>query len=1209
MKKISIFDGMPSKKRHMRIIFLAMRLSIFFFLFTTLQAFTDVSYSQKTNISLQLENVKIEQVLDHIEDQSEFFFLYNTKLIDVEKNIDINVKEIKISEVLDQIFDEDVKYTVFDKQIVLSPNQKSQQKNTISGTVFSADDMTALPGVSVMVKGTDRGEATNADGKFTVNASVGEILVVQFIGMISQEITVKDKNDLKIYLRADAVSMTEVVVTALGIKREEKSLGYAVSKVGGDDLNRAKSPSVTSSLSGRVSGVNITSSGTMGGSTNVVIRGGSSITGNNQALYVIDGVPISNRSVNSRDQNRGGGGYDFGNAASDINPEDVESVSILKGASATALYGSRGANGVILITTKKGVSKDRIGVSLSTSYTFDKINESTLPDYQTKYGGGSIKRWIKDVDGNWLYADNSIARKTKIDGIIYEYPDYSTDESWGRKFDPNIKVLPWYALDPNDKDNYLKTVPWVNSPNGPEAFFETGVTKVTNIAIDGAKEDSNFRLSYTNTDQTGIMPNSEMKKNMISFNGSMNMTKKLTATVGVQFNNTYTKGRAGQGYDYKFSRAFMASAGQWMQTSVDYEKLKDYQDVTGKQKTWNRKGLTNHKPQYWDNPYWTAYKNYTEDTRNRIVGNASLNYKINSNLNLTGRATIDHYDFTVEQRIAKGSFATSYFGKDLRIESEYNFDLMLNFNKDLSSDISVNGNVGASKRQNKYQRIGTGSKNGLVVEDLFTTANSRSAEIGSSDDRSRTEVQSVFATASISYKKMLYVDVSARNDWSSTLPSDENSFFYPSISSSFIFSELIESDFLTFGKLRANWAIVGTDAPFSVLYDKLFNEDTYNGLTRYGQSNTRNNSFLKPELSTSYELGLNVKFFNNRLGLDLSYYNKKSTNQIIASTVPYSTGYQYRYVNSGEKQDKGFELELNAAPIKTNDFVWDVNINWSKNISKVVKLADGVDTYTINGNGVNVVAREGEEYGSLMGTDYTYTTSGEKVLTSDGRYYMDETQKIIGNISPDWRAGVSNRFTYKGFTVSALVDIKMGGDLYSKTSSYGNTSGILKETAGNNELGNPVRNDVVYEKNDAGEITGYGSTSGGYLSDGVLATSSKDANGNTIWTKSGTTKKRVSAYNYHASTIAEIDKAHIYDASFVKLREVSISYSLPKSMIKKVKLTNVSFAIIGRNLAILHRNIDHIDPEVTYGSGNMQGLDIGSLPTTRSIGFSVKVAF
>jgi len=1150
---------------------------------------TASSYSQNTRFRIAEQDIQLVKLFEKIENGSEYKFFYNNDEVDVSVEIDVKASDENVFQLLEKALDGlPYTYKVLENNLIFVHGKdagkarlksSSMQKHTVSGVV--TDNFgEPLPGVNVFEKSNPtNGVITGVDGSYSIELSAPDVvLAFSFIGFTAQEINVAGRTEVQITLVPDDMDLDEVVVTALGIRREEKSLGYAVSKVGGEELTKVQSTNFTSALSGRVAGVNITTSGNMGGSTNTIIRGGSSITGNNQALYVVDGIPISNASVNSGETERGAGGYDYGNMAADINPNDIADISVLKGASATALYGSRGANGVILITTKKGKSKDRIGVTINSSVTFEKINKATLPDYQKEYGGGA-----------WDYSAGTVGAfgTAEIDGTEYKVVDYGTDESWGPKFDPNEMVLHWDAFDPSDPANYLKPRAWTAPKKGPEGFFETGLLLNNNVALDGSSEKGSFRVSYTNMDQQGTIPNSELKRNTLQFNGTLKLSDRLSTTVTGSWTNTYAKNRPGTGYDWETARSFMASAGMWMQTNVDYERLSNYyRQDNGEQKPWNRQGWNQPQPNYWDNPYWTVYKNYPEDERNRTIGSWQVDYKITDWLNVLGRATIDHYDFKIEERIANGSFATSYYSKWVQLSTEKNYDVMMNFNKNFGSDFNVTGMVGASRRDNENETIGYNTRNGLEIDDLYTVYNSVSPEIGKTDGKWGRRINSIYGTASIGFKNQYYVEFSARNDWSSTLPDGENSYFYPSVSGSWILSETVQADWLSFAKVRANWAQVGNDAPFASTYDTYYNYGNFNGQEafRYGRRSTKNNPLLKPEMSESYELGFDVKVLNNRLGMDFSYFVKQTKDQIIPGSVSVGTGYYSQYMNAGQRDVQGYDIDLMGMPISTQDFNWTINVTFSKYKDEIKSLAPGIDSHVLNSNWVAVTARVGESYPVLVGTDFVYDGNGNKLVGDDGFYLQSDDNQILGDVNPDWRAGISNSFQYKNWSLSALIDIKQGGNLFSLTDYWGGNTGILKRTVGLNDLGNPKRDPLTEDATSGGVIVA-GVKEDGTLNDKRVTVRDANDNGNNP------------------------EAASVFDASYVKLREVSLNYNVPQAFCSKLRINSLSFGVSGRNLAILHRNIDHIDPEMTYGSGNVQGLDIGTMPTSRTFAFSVKLGF
>ena len=1150
---------------YIRKILTVMRITVLLCVLGVMQVAAANSYSQEARISLDVREKAVSDVLREIEEKSEFFFLYNNKLIDVDRVVDVDVKDKSITKVLDLLFADNVQRDISDRQIVLSP--AIQQDETLrSGVVLSADDGLGLPGVSVVIKGTTIGTSTNIDGAFSIKANEGDVLLISFMGMVSQEVTVVNNETINIVLQSDALQMEEVVVTALGISRDKKSLGYAVTKVAGDELNEVKTANVVSSLNGRVAGVNVSSSSAFGGSSNVVIRGGSSITGNNQALFVIDGVVISNTSLTDDNVLRAGGegGYDYGNAAADINPEEIESMSILKGASATALYGSRGSNGVIIIKTKQGKVRKGLGVTINSSVNFERINKNTLPDYQNEYGGKVYE--------------------TTIDGVKQNVVSYGADGSWGTKFDPTLMVRQWDSWDPSDVENYGKSRPWV-CPDNMDEFFETGVMFVNSVALEGGSENGTFRLSYTNTDQSGTMPNQDLTKNNFSFNGNFKLGEKLSAQITGQYNKTESTGRPGLGYDDQNSRSFMGSM-MWNQRNLDFNRLKNYQTASGEQKTWNRKSIADPTPNFWDNPYWTRYKNFQNDSRNRFVGALTLNYQVNNWLTATFRASTDHFDFINEERIAKGSKGTSYYSTNTRTETEDNFQGTLNIDKRFGENFHLTGVLGVSSRRNKYTSIYLGTNGGLVVDDVYSISNSKNKEVYNNEWISEKEVNSTFGSLSLGYKNFLYLDVTGRNDWSSTLPPNEKSFFYPSVSTSFVFSELTDLTFLNYGKLRLNWAQVGNDAGISKLRNVYYSNGVFGNAIKYGSSYALKNPQLKSELTTSYEIGLDLSMFNNRVGLDLSYYSKTSEDQIIRASISSATGYGQKYLNSGEMENKGFEVGLNLIPIKTENFKWSMNLNWSTNKNEVKSLAPGVEDLVLNKNGASVIARVGEAYGIITGTDYVYDAKGNKMITN-GYYDRTDTGEIIGDINPDWMAGLSNSFTYKNLTLKALVSVRWGGDIYSYTEKYGRMAGILSSTVGLNDKG-IERRTPYWDQSD----WSVANPDGGVALEGVNA----DGTVNT---------KRVEA---EWADGYMPDSEFIVDGTYVKLRELALSYRLPQNLFGKLPVENVTFSIIGKNLAILYKKSDNFDPEVVNGVG-VGGLEGGALPSTRTIGCSLKLNF
>ncbi|MEH6406036.1 MAG: SusC/RagA family TonB-linked outer membrane protein [Leeuwenhoekiella sp.] len=1058
------------------------------------------------------------------------------------------------------------------------------QTKTISGTVTDASSV-PLPGVNILVEGTNTGTQTDFDGNYSISASVGDVLTFSYVGFSEQQFTVGSSSTIDVQLAAGE-QLDEVVVTALGISREKKSLGYATQEVDGEELNTVKSGNFANSLSGKASGVQIKRNNNLGGSTNVVIRGNASLTGSNQALFVIDGVPINNTNTNSSGQSQGTGGYyDYGNAASDINPDDIESVNILKGAAASALYGSRAANGVIMITTKKGKANTGLGITVNSSVAFGSIDKSTFAKYQNQYGAG-YGHYYDDPDGYWYQED------INGDGIDDQTVVYTEDASYGAPFDPSLMVYQWDSFDP-DSPNYQTATPWVNAKNGPISFFETPVTISNSISVENGTDNGSYRLGYTRFDQTGLLPNSSIKKHNFSISGNYKLSDKLTATGYANYIKTDGLGRNSTGY----SDNIISNFKQWWETNVDIKQLRDIYFSTGRNVTWNpATSDPGSAPIFWDNPYFQRYENYQNDTRNRFIGNVSLTYELADWLNVTGRIASDTYSELQEERRANGSVPSAFgvsrgnvdsgYGRKNIQNTETNYDFMFNFDKDITDKLNLKGIIGTNIRRNQFQSIYASTSGGLGVPKLYSLQNSVGPLPLPVEIDQKVGVDGIYASASLGYNNLLFLDGTIRRDHSSTLPEDNSTFYYPSVASSFVFSNLINSDAITFGKIRASYAEVGNSAPFDYLYDT-YNVNIPPGSPSTSVANVKKNPNLKPETTKSIEAGLEMRFLKSRIGFDLAFYKTNSVDQIFGVPVSTATGFTSKILNAGEIENKGIELSLNGSPVKTQDFGWDINVNWSKNESKVISLEDGIENLQLGSfqGGLTINARVGQPYGIINGTDYTYI-DGERVVDADsGQYIKTSTSdQNIGDTNPDWIAGISNKFRYKNLALSFLIDIQQGGSIFSLDQYYGLATGLYAETAFTNDLGNPVRNTLA--------------DGGGFINQGVNADGSAN-----------TTRIRADRYGAFGYTRGLPDRAFVYDASFVKLREVAFSYDLPKNLLSETFLTDVTFSLIGSNLWIIHKNLPHADPESGLGSGNLQGYSVGSLPTTRDYAFNVKIKF
>jgi TonB-linked SusC/RagA family outer membrane protein len=1049
----------------------------------------------------------------------------------------------------------------------------SQAKN-ITGQVKDAQG-NPVSYATITNKRTNAGVAADANGSFSISAETGDSLVVTATSFQTFSVAVGSSPTITIALQPQT-GLQEVVVTALGIRRTRNTVPYAAQQIAGDEVSKNRTSNFVQNMSGKISGLEIRQSNTLGGSTNVIVRGSKSLTGDNQALFVVDGVPYNNSNTNTAGQRTGGGGFDYGNASADINPDDIESVTVLKGAAASALYGSIGANGVILITTKKG--KRGLGITVNSGITVGKVDKSTFAKYQKEYGGGYGAFYGPNEDQYFNELDVNGDGTPDLVAPVHE------DASYGGKFDPNLLVYQWNAFDPTSP-YYKKARPWVGADNDPSDIFETPISSNQSVFIDGGSDRGTFKIGYTRNDDKGILPNSYIKKNLLNLASTYNITPALTASGTLNFSNIQGKGRFGTGYDDK---NLMTNFRQWWQTNVDVKEQKDAYFRTGNNITWNMKAGDPFAivPNFWDNPYFSRYENYESDERYRYFGNASLNYKITDWINILGRASLDSYNELQEERQALGSVTVSSYRRFNRSYREHNFDLLANIDKNITDDLNFKALVGTNLRRQNTKFVRASTNGGLIVSKVYSLSNSLNTPNAPTEYDFTREVLGVFGGITLSWKDMLTLDGTLRRDKSSTLPKSNNTYYYPAVSGGFVFSKLVpEAGWLSYGKLRANYAEVGNDA------QDLLVTDVYNLLPPLGSDPqasvpaTKNNPDLKPERTKSYEAGIEASFAQSRIGFDVTYYSAKSTNQIVPAVVSTATGYDAKIVNAGTIQNKGVEVSVYGTPIKTKDFSWTVNVNWTRNKNKVLELFEGSENLVLANfqGGITLNATLGQPYGTIRGNDYVYT-NGEKTVGANGRYLVSPTaNEVIGNPNPDWIGGVNNNFKYKDFTLSFLVDTRQGGDVFSLDMYYGLATGLYPETAGLNDLGNPSRMPRAQ--------------GGGVIMPGVKG----DGKPNDI-----RVTNNYGTYGY----VRNPNKAFVYDASFVKLREAAIAYSLPTKLISGLKVfKGIDLSLVGRNLWIIHKNLPYADPEENISSGNLQGYQSGAYPTTRTFTFNIKFRF
>lgn len=834
-----------------------------------------------------------------------------------------------------------------------------------------------------------------------------------------------------------------VVVTALGIKREKKSLGYASQEIKASALSEGttNTGNIAAQLSGKVAGLNVTTSNNFGGSSNLLIRGVKSLGGGNP-LIVIDGSPVNNTYTQEKN-------IDYGNALSDINQEDIESVNVLKGAAASALYGERGLNGVIVITTKNGKGKDdgSWGVTLSSSVQVGFIDKSTFPEYQTRYGAGNSQKF-GSTGANGIYNAN-----------------FSNDASWGPKFDPNLLVYQWDAYDPTSP-NYQKATPWVAAKNGPITFFNNPTTYTNSVTLEKGQKGKNISFTYDNMMSDGLMPNSHINKNNFSLKVNYDLTPKLHTSFYSTMTLQDTKGRSITGYSGNQIGAFR----QWWQTNVDLkEQERAYfansnPDVASAANnygnvSWNRKSATNGEGAYWNNPYFQAYQNYTTDKRFRNFTYAQVTYDLLDNISVTGKVSYDRSNLFAEERLAAGSVNQGFGRSGNKVSSGYarrditrtetNYDLMANYKFNITDNINVSGVVGGNIRRNYLNSVYASTEGGLVVPGIYALSNSLKSPLAPDEDESIIQTNSGYVTASFDFYKMFYLDGTWRVDQSSTLPAANNVYNYPSITGSLILSEILKTkNWMNFWKLRANYAEVGGTADPYQLANIYRSAGVLSGTGIYDPILIEADPNLKPQRSKEFEVGTEIHFLKDRITLDFAYYKTKTINQIIKLPVSSGVGYTNKVINAGRIDNTGYEVQLGLVPVKSKDFSWNINVNWSKNTNKVIALYPGITNLLLNSfqGGVSLNARVGEAWGTLIGSDYTYL-NGQRVIDPNTGKYLQNSNQIIGNTTPDWIGGIRNSINYKGFSLSFLIDIRKGGDVFSTDMYYGMATGLYKETA------------------------------------------------------------------------------------------------------------------------------------------------------------------
>ncbi|MFL5478104.1 MAG: SusC/RagA family TonB-linked outer membrane protein [Gemmatimonadaceae bacterium] len=1049
----------------------------------------------------------------------------------------------------------------------LSPVLAQAQGTTISGQVTGTGG-TPVAGASVSIPTLRLGAFTDETGAytFTVPASANGTTVTVLARRLgfqpsSASVSITGAPVTQNFsLSTAATELQGVVVTALGLTREKSQLGTAQQQLSSAELNSTKAINVVEQLEGKVSGVAITGSGTQGGSTHLVIRGANSITGSNEPLFVVDGTPISNRSRPGDED----GGYDFGSAISDVNPDDIATMSVLKGPNAAALYGSRAANGVILITTKKGASSGNRGrIEVNSTYTWDK--PSILPTYQDQYGQGA--------GAEFAYYDGA-------GGGVNDF----ADQSWGPKLDGRMYGCVFVP----GTTTYDQTVPctqftsptaaspWIAHPNNVESFFNTGHTRSATIALSGGNDRASARLSLGRDNITGYIPNNTFQKTTGLLNGALKITSKLDADATLQYIHNAAGSRPGVGYNNGILESFV-----WFGRQVDMDALRNY-SLGGASNNGPANREFNWNYNFHNNPFWMQYENPLQDDRDRFIGTVSATYKLTDWMNLVGRTGSDIYRFGIDQGWAQGNIqgngiSPNYFG-GMRTISDYsnqnNSDLLLIMNRGLGSRLALNGTVGGTVRREVFNTNGI-STPGLSVAGIYNISN---AAITPTPTQflSRRQVNSVYANAAFTLNNWWTVEGTARNDWSSTLPQGNNSYFYPSISTSFVLSDAIpalHNSVLSYAKVRAAYAQVGNDADPYQLATTYVGTNPISNQPRFGLQNTIANPDLKPEKTKAKEVGVELSLWNGRTTFDFSAYNKATVDQIFTIPVSPASGFTLKAVNAGKITNKGIDFLLGVTPVQlANGFDWTSTFNFSKNKSMVDELAPGIDRFILGTSwDTNIEARKGEPYGAIFGFGFEHDSATGKIYTSGG-YPVASAQRVLGNIQPKWTGGWSNTVRFKSLTVSGLLDFKRGGNIVSITNMWGDYAGVLKETL----RGREVDWDTP-----------------GVVLDGIDIDTGLPNDVN------------ITSEQYYQGIYPSVEP-FTYDASYTKLRELRFGFDLPTNWAGRLNTHAISLAVTGRNLHTWTK-VPNIDPEFSYTTGNDQGIEFAALPNARSWGLSFRI--
>ena len=1139
----------------------------------------------KVMISIDLKNATLKQAFRKIESLTRVAFTYKTSDVETYDHIDYTATNISLTRLLEDLLQNtDLKYQQINSNIVIKKIRKNDRlinvaamqpdelpfDGSIRGHVTD-ENGTPIANASLVLLGTDKGTAANFNGEFVISGVKPGTYKLQIsaVGYNSdiRVVTVKNNEPLQliVVLKEGTGKLEEVVVTALGISRKERSIGYGTQEIKGENLTVAKEQNPIGSLAGKIAGVQFSgsSAASMGGTQRIQLRGVNMVTGGGEPLVVVDNTPISNTDYAGRN------GRDYGNLAQDINPDDIESINVLKGPAASALYGLRGQFGVIMITTKKG-KQAKPTVTFSSAFSIEKAG-NFMP-LQNTYGAGS-----------------SLSFETvNINGVPTKYVDGSWDESWGPKMDGTL-VRQQYSFYPADPD-FGKETPFVPHPNNIKEYFETGRTWNNSVSFAGGGQNTSFRLSYNNTDVKGIEPNTWLKRNNLSFNGSLNVNKSVTISASLNYANNKGQ-RPSQGYQSLGSRNMY----QWFERNLDMQKLKQYKYPDGTFYQWNvndpnSQGVYDDMtPIDWNNPYFDAYENPSHDSRDRFFGNVGVSYTILPGLKVNGFVRQDGFIQNLDGRNAEGGRGTPMFWIGKYESKEMNYEFLAQYNKEFGR-FAVGANLGGNIMTQRYTYLQEQTVGGFVTTGWYNISNSLQRP-GVVNYLRRKEVRSAYGSVTLGLDNTWFIDGSLRRDISSALPSSNNAYLYPSVSASMVFSELLHVNPISYGKVRASFAQAGSDIDVYLTSNSFNLGSPYNGSFPMYVPDTLKNDGLQPSLGTAYEAGLDMRFFRDRIGFNFTWYRQENKKAVMSVDVPGTSGYTKYIINAGDIQNKGVELTVSGMPVKTRNVTWTTSFNIAHNESKIKQIYPGLNSIILDQNryasvDMFLMANANEPFGSLVGNGYVRDPASGKIMLDASNMPMYESNHNFGSVLPKYTGGWQNTVTWKNFDLGAVIDFQKGGQFFSWTKMLAVKSGQAAETAAMNDNGKNIRDPLT------------------------------DGGGIKITGISNTSKQEVTAYvnarSYYRNVLGnKIYEAWLMDASYIRMREMRLGYTFSKAKYGKLPVKSINLALITRNAFMIWQKAPKgINPaELATGASSLNWLETGQLATARSFGINLNVSF